>query len=242
MNTDFIKNNLHHMTKVLFAVSAAVVILTVAKGSAYVKSSARIETAVETAKAQKANDQEAVNKLLATGREAADALKKKNMFVNPPAKPNLPVCYGIIGSSAIINGKHYKVGDKVGAAEILAVGTKDVTRMWDEKEMKLVPFKQNYRASSSGKKQRPSSGGDKDKEKDKKPESKTTVVVNEAPRPSMGSGSGRGGFMNMSSEERRAMIERYRNMSPQDREEQRRRFMEGGGGGFRGGSRGGRGR
>ena len=246
MNTDFIKNNLHYVTKVLFGVSAAVVILTVAKGSAYVKSSARIETAVETAKAQKANDQETVNKLLATGRDAADALKKKNMFANPPAKPNPPICYGIIGSSAIINGKQYKVGDKIGTAEVLAVGTKDVTIMWDDREMKLVPFKQNYRASSGGSKPRPPSGGDKGKEGENKSGSTTTTVVNEAPRPGMGMGpgGGRGGMMNMSSEERQAMIERYRSMSPQEqerfRDEQRRRMMEGGG--FRGSPRGGRGR
>jgi hypothetical protein len=241
MSKDFIKNNLHYMTKALLGLSAAIVIITVAKGSAYVKSSTRIKANIEAAKAQKPNDQETINKLLETGRETAGTLRKKNMFTNPPAKPKPPICYGIIGSSAIINGKQYKVGDKIGAAEVLAVGTKDVTIMWEEKEMKLVPFKQNYRASSGGSKGRPPSGGDKSKEGEKKPTPTTTVVVNEAHRPGMGPGGGRGGMMNMSSEERRAMIERYRNMSPQEREEQRRRFMEGGG--FRGGGpRGGRGR
>ena len=229
MNMDYVKSGMWYGSRALFVASVVLVALTVTKVSGYMTSSGQITKAVKTAKAQNGNDEETVKTLLAKGREAADGLKKKNMFAPPPPKPNPPVCFGIIGSSAIINGKEYKAGDKVGAAEIISVGTKEVVIKWDDKEMKLIPFAVNNASPPSRK---PSPG-----KSEKKPESgpepaKTIVEVTVT-----GPGGPGGRFMGMSSDERQRMMDRYRNMSDEERnrfrEERRRQFESG-----RGGSRG----
>ncbi len=238
MNTNYLKNGMWYGSRALFVASAVLVILTVTKVSGFMNSSGRITKVVTAAKAKNGHDEDTVKNLLAKGREVADQLKKKSMFVNPPPKPKPPVCLGIIGSSAIINGKYYKAGDKVGGAEIISVGTKEVVIKWEDKEMKLVPFAVSNASPAS---RRPSSSG----KSQKKPESgskptevKVEVTTTFGPRPGGGPGGpgGRGGFMGMSSEERQRMIDRYRNMSDEERdrfrEERRRQF-----GGERGGSR-----
>jgi hypothetical protein len=223
------KKNLTYVSKALVVISILCVVLTAARVSGYMISAGRIASDLETAKAGNGKDDETVKKLLATHREVADALKKKNMFVPQPPKPNPPQCYGIIGSSAIIDGKYYKAGDKFGSAEIVAVGPKDVTILWDGKEMKLVPFSYESKFASAGR-PRPTPSGDKDQ---KESSGTSVTVVVQAPTP-MGPGGPGGGFFGMSPDDRRAMIERFRNMSPAEqerfREEQRQRFMGGGGG------------
>ncbi len=245
MSKDFIKNNIKYLPNALFAISVVFIVLTVARVSGYASISERIARAVDTAKSQDGNNEETGKELLKKDNETANKLKKKNMFVPPPPKAKPPVCLGIIGSSAIINNKYYKVGDKIGAAELIAIGTKDVTIKWEDKEMKLVPFAQNNQSSGSGGKRpssKPASKGDKSKDP-----SKVTIVNNQPPRPGMGMspGGGRGGFMNMSSGERQALMERYRNMSPEQqnrfREERRREMMQRGGGPGGFGGRGDRG-
>ena len=238
MNMDYVKNGMWYGSRVLFFASFVLAVLTATKVSGYMASSGRIKMAVKTAKAQNGQDEETVKTLLDEGRKAADGLKKKNMFVLPPAKPKPPVCFGIIGSSAIINGKQYKVGEKVGGAEIISVGAKEVVIKWDDKEMKLIPFAASNASSSS---RRPSSSGKSAKKlpsdsKSKEPKpSKTTVVHVTVDGP--GGPGGRGGFMGMSSEDRQRMMDRYRNMSDRERErfrEERRRQFGGDRGGFRG--------
>lgn len=239
MNIGHFKKNLAYVSKALVVISILCVVLTAARVSGYMISAGRTASDLETAKAGNTNDPEAVKKLLATHREVADALKKKNMFVPPPPKPNPPQCYGIIGSSAIIDGRYYKAGDKVGAAEIVAVGPRDVTILWDGKEMKLVPFSYESQYASAN---RPKPTSSENADKKESSETSVTVVV-QAPTP-MGPGGPGGGFFGMSSDDRRAMIEKYRNMSPAEqerfREEQRQRFMGGGGPGGRDRGRGGR--
>ncbi len=240
MNTNYLKNGMWYGSRALFVASAVLGVLTATKVSGFMTSSGQITKTVETAKAQNGHDEETVKDLLAKGREAADQLKKKNMFVSPPPKPKPPVCLGIIGSSAIINGKQYKAGAKVGGAEIISVGAKEVVIKWDDKEMKLIPFAINNATPASKK---PSSSG----KSQKKPESgpkptevrvEVTTGFGAGMRP--GGRGGRGGFMGMSSEERQRMIDRYRSMSPAEqerfREERRRQYGGGDGGGFRGGS------
>ena len=238
MNTNYLKNGMWYGSRALFVASVVLVVLTVTKVSGFMTSSGRITKAVKTAKVQNGHDEETVKNLLAKGREVADQLKKKNMFVSPPPKPKPPVCFGIIGSSAIINGKYYKAGDKVGGAEIISVGTKEVVIKWEDKEMKLIPFAVNNVSPPSKK---PSSSGKSEKKTESKPsETRVEDTGGSRPRPphAPGGPGGRGGFMGMSSEERQRMIDRYRNMSDGERErfreERRRQFM-----GERGGSRGG---
>ncbi len=245
MNMDRIKNNMHYVVGALFVVSAVLVGLTVDRVSAYVISSNQIIQAVSDAKTENGHDEETIKKFLAEGREAADKLKKKNMFVPPPPKPNPPVCFGIIGGSAIINGKQYKAGDKVAGAEIISVGAKEVTIKWEDKEMKLVPFARDNK-TPQGSRSAPKAKSDQGKKKGQPSQKTPTTVVSQGPGQGVRAG---GGFFNMSSEERQRLMQQYRSMSPEQqrsfRDGQRQRFMsEGGGrrGGFRGGGPRGRGR
>ncbi len=242
---NYVKNGMWYGSRALLVASVVLVVLTATKVSGFMTSSGRITKTVKTAKAQNGHDEETVKNLLAKGREVADELKKKNMFVPPPPKPKPPVCLGIIGSSAIINGKQYKAGDKVGGAEIISVGTKEVVIKWDDKEMKLIPFAVNNATPASKK---PASSGKSEKKPG--PGSKPTEVKVEVTT-SFGQGvrpggpGGRRGFMRMSPEERQKMMERYNSMSPAEQErfrEERRRQFGGERGGFRGGSSRGGGR
>ncbi len=237
MNMDYVKNGMWYGSRALFVASVVLVVLTVTKVSGYMTSSGRITSAVKTAKAQneKGQDKETVEAPLKEGRTAAKDLKKKNMFTPPAAKPKPPVCFGIIGSSAIINGKYYKAGDKVGGAEIILVGTKEVVIKWDDKEMKLIPFAANNASPPSRKS--PSSSGKGEKKPSPDSKSKDPQPANTIVQVTVAGPGGRPGFMGMSSEERQRMMDRYRNMSDRDRErfrEERRRQFGGDRGGFRG--------
>ncbi len=239
MNMDYVKNGMWYASRALFVASAVLAVLTVTKVSGYMTSSGQITKAVKIAKAQNGHDEETVKNLLAKGHEAANELKKKNMFAPPPAKPKPPVCFGIIGSSAIINGKQYKAGAKVGGAEIISVGTKEVVIKWEDKEMKLIPFAVNNASPPSRK---PSSSGKSAKKPQSKSEPKPSKTIVQVTVDGPG---GRGGFMGMSPEDRHRMMERYRNMSEGERErfrEERRRQFGGERGGPRGGGFRGRGR
>ena len=153
---DYVKNGMWYASRALFAASVVLAVLTVTRVSGFMTSSDRITKTVKTAKAQNGHDEETVANLLAKGHKTADQLKNKNMFVTPPPKPKPPVCLGIIGSSAIIDGKLYKAGDNVGGAEIISVGAKEVLIKWQDNEMKLAPFAANN-AATPGRKPSPGS-------------------------------------------------------------------------------------
>ncbi len=67
-------------------------------------------------------------------------LKEKNLFIPPQPKTN-PVqgVEGILGNEALINGKWYKTGDKVGDAEVLAITATSVKVSWNGQETELTP-------------------------------------------------------------------------------------------------------
>ncbi len=126
MNMNYVRNGMWYGSRALFVASVVLILLTAIEVSGFYASSARIANVVTAAKAKNGHDEDTVKKLLTKSREVANELKKSNMLVKAPPKPKPPVCFGIIGSSAIINGKQYKAGDKVGGAEIISVGTKEV--------------------------------------------------------------------------------------------------------------------
>ena len=248
MNMNYVRNGMWYGSRALFVASFVLLVLTAVEVSGFYASSGRIKNVVTAAKAKNGHDEETVKKLLAKRREVANELKKPNMLVKAPPKPKPPVCFGIIGNSAIINGKQYKAGDKVGdkewAAEIISVGTKEVVIKWEDKEMKLIPFDVNNATPASKK---PSSSSSQKKPEPKPSETRVEGGGGSGPRPDRGPGGpgGRGGFMGMSSEERQRMIDRYRNMSEGERDrfrQERRQQFGGERGGSRGGSPRGRGR
>ena len=246
MTLDYLKEKERLAPYALLGVAVVLAVLIAAKLWDYFSASAHAQSVVAKAVDQDKANPDILKENLAGVKKIADALKKKNLFVPiPPKQHPVSAVLGIMGDEALIKDKWYKAGDKIGDARVVAVEPTQVKIEWDGKEKYFAPIASADSASpSSGR------GG-----RDRGGESR-------GPRPERGAMGGqgpgepgRGGFGNMSEEQRaemRARMEgmraRFENMSPEEREsfrnEMRSRFGgrgPGGGGGGPGGSRGGRG-
>lgn len=225
MKLHSIKNSKEYISRALFAVSLVLAVLTVGKVLGFAVTSVRTKGMIEEALTKNGQDEEAVKACIAANRAAADKIKERNMFAEPKAKSKPPTCSAILGSKALINDKWYKVGDKVAGAKIVAIGPKDITILWEEKEKKLFPFAESAKKDSD----RPASKPSKESRDRKAQEVRPMREEGEGPGPGFGRrGMGRL-FENMSEEERREMRERMRDMSREERREffrQRREEFE----------------
>ena len=205
---------------ILLGVSAFLVVLVSLKVTGFVTASARAESLVKSAMEQGKADAKEVEKHLADSKAIADDLKKNNLFVPPPPKQH-PVkeVMGILGNEAIINGKFYKVGDKIGDAKIVAIDTTQVRIEWDGKEKVFAPI--GAVASSAPGPRRPGRPDMAARAGGSGREGAAMVVVGRGGRQ-----SGRGRFGSLSEEERERMRERWMNMSEQERQEFRERMRE----------------
>ncbi|NQV31911.1 MAG: hypothetical protein HQ515_04410 [Phycisphaeraceae bacterium] len=68
---------------------------------------------------------------VAEDQNVMEAMKVDNLLVKAPPKTNPVTEVDIIGQEALINGKLYKVGDKVGDAKIIAITAQSVTVEWN---------------------------------------------------------------------------------------------------------------
>lgn len=243
MIIDYLKGKKGLAPRALLGVAALLAILTVVKLWDYHSASAEAHSIVGEAVDQDKADPNLVKKNLDGFKKIADAIKKKNLFFEPPA-PRHPVSavLGIMGEEALINDNWYKAGDKIGDAKVIAVEPTQVKIEWNGKETYFAPIASAGGASASSGREGRSRGGES---REPRPERA------EMSGPGLERG-GRGGDM---SEEQRAemrarmegMRARFENMSPEEREsfrnEMRGRFGGGGGGpgGGRGGSESGRG-
>lgn len=214
MKLDGIKNRKEYISKALFAVSLVLAVVTAGKVLGFAVSSVRTGSRIETAMAKNGQDDEAVKACIAANREAADKIKGRNMFAEPKAKPKPPTCNAILGSKVLINDKWYKVGDEVGGAKIIAIGPKEVTILWEEKEKKLFPFAESVKKDSD----RPVSKPAKESRERRAQEVRPMREEGEGPGPGFGR-RGMGRFFDMSEDERREMRERMRDMSREERRE-----------------------
>lgn len=141
MNMDYLKQNKHLARPVLLGVSVVLAALTAAKLWDYRSTSARAQSIVAKAVDQDRAEPDLLKKNLAEFAKIAEALKKKNLFV-PPAAKRHPVSsvLGIMGNEALVNGKWYKVGDKISDAEIVAVEPTLVKIKWGGKVKSFSPI------------------------------------------------------------------------------------------------------
>ena len=243
MKLDYLNNN-HTKDKKeivsvgLLGVSAVMVVLIVIKVTGFLAAPARAEKSVRRAVALNKPDANDMEKCLAKSKAIANELKKNNLFAPPPPKQH-PVkqVSGILGDEALINGKWYKAGDKVGDANIVAIEPAQVKIAWNGTEKVFLPIE----AASSSRPGPSKPGGPVAKAEEKgRPD---MVQVQQEVRGGEGMGRFSGGDM----ERFRGMRERFENMSPEEREkfraEMRERFGDRGPRGERGpgGRRGGRG-
>ncbi len=236
MNIEFIKQNRKYLPKVIVLLVIVLILATAGRVLAYMAAAYRIPAQIQGAIENCNYDDEMVNKSLAKHKETAGNLKKKSLFVAPRnVVAKMPVCTAILGDKALINGKYYGVGDTTAGAELLAVNAFDITIKWEEKEVKLVPFSVSNLTPEQMKGPSPKQGGGGG---DGQPGEQPKVVQQEVrAMPGMrgggpGRGSDRGGDRGsrggFSGDERRQMMERYQNMSEDERrkfrDEQMRRF------------------
>lgn len=220
MRLDYPKGRDKLVSIILLGVSGLLVVLVSLRVTGFVTTSARAESLVKNAMEQGKPDAKEMEKHLADSKAIADGLKKENLFAPPPPKQH-PVkeVTGILGDEAIINGKLYKVGDKVGDAKILAIDVTQVRIEWDGKEKTFAPF-----AGAGSPAPGPRRPGRPDmavRAEGGRRQGAAMVVVGPGSRR-----SGRGGFGSLSAEERERMRARWESMSEQERQEFRERMRE----------------
>ena len=220
MKPDYPKRRDKFVSIILLGVSGFLVVLVSLKVTGFVTNSARADSLVKNAMEQGKPDAKEMEKHLADSKAIADDLKKKNLFAPPPPKQH-PVkeVMGILGNEAIINGKLYKVGDKIGDAKILAIDTTQVRIEWDGKEKTFAPFA--GAGSPAPGPRRPGRPDMTARAGGSRREGAAVVVVGPG-----GRRPGRGGFGSFSPEDRERMRARWESMSEQERQEFRERMRE----------------
>ena len=250
MKLDYLKEKKELVSTVLLTVSVLSVVLMLLKVTGFLVAPAKAASALEAAVDQSAPDSKNLATQLGKFKKVADALKKSNLFSPPPPRQNpITAVMGIFGNEALINGKWYKVGDKVGDAEILAVNPISVETIWDGKKKTFSPIDGAAGPGGSSRSGRPTASS-----RGSSPGRPGMVTVQGSRpggggRPMGGGMPGMGGMsrermQNMSDADREnfrnQMRERFENMSEGDRDRLRQQMRERMGG-SRGGDRGGRG-
>jgi len=202
---------------VLLCISGFLGVLILVKVSGFFAATARAQDLVKLAITNGKPDAKETEKHLAGYREAAEQLKKNNLFV-PPAKKQHPVkeVSGIMGDEVLINGKWYKVGDMIADAKIAAIESVQVKIEWDGNEKVFFPI--DAAIPPDMRKQRPTGPSAEVAKEQEKPSQTVQVQVE------VSGGEGRMGFGRFSPEERDRMRERWENMSDAEREEFRARM------------------
>ncbi len=141
MKLNFIKNKNQKLSVLLFGFSMVFGILIIVKISTLLITSVRAERLMKKAAAQSVYDPNEAKKQFKAYRDFANEIKENNLFVPKKPKQNpAKNITGILGREILINDRWYKVGDKVGDAEILAVEPTRVKVRWKDKEEYFSPL------------------------------------------------------------------------------------------------------
>ncbi|MHC4645101.1 MAG: hypothetical protein ACYTBJ_06350 [Planctomycetota bacterium] len=215
MKTDYLKENTKRFSVVLLAVSLLLGAGIAARAAYLLVDSARAEKLVKGALAAGEPDPNDVQKYLAGPKEIAEELKKKNLFAPPPPKPKQPIKeVDIIGDSVVINGKFYKVGDKVKDATILEIAPTYVRFEWQGKEITLSPF--DVKLVLEEKKQEEKKEDRKPRRKERRPERKRREEKVSAAEPEEDPLAWMG--VKLSDALRAKLLEKWNSMSDEDKE------------------------
>lgn len=142
MKLDYLNNSRKEaVSLVLFWLSAALAVLILVKTTDFFVETAKAQKLARLAISQNQTDANDTEKYFVKSKEIVEALKKKNLFVPPePKKHPVKQVSGILGNEALIDGKWYRVGDKISDAEVMKIEATKVTIKWDGKEKVFAPI------------------------------------------------------------------------------------------------------
>ena len=213
MRADYLKDKRQLISRLLLLVSVILGVLILFKVTGFFTVSARAERLVANAVAQSKADPNDAEKHFAKSKEIADELKRKNLFVPPsPKQEPIKKVAAILGDEVLVDGKWYKVGDRIGDANVVAIEATCARFEWNGKE--IVKYPMDLKPSPAKKK--PAA-----KAPPRTPGERPQPVVEVGPRPRgpgdrMSRGRGmRRMFENMSEEEREAFRARMRERAGQ---------------------------
>ena len=111
--------------------------------------------------------------------DIAGELKKQSVFAPPPPGKKNPVktVDGILGNCALIGGKFYKAGDKIGDAELISIEPTHIVIKFDGKEIRLAPLAKPTKHKASEKKTEKSKDAQKPAQKTATPLQQETPVA-----------------------------------------------------------------
>jgi len=233
MDRNIIKKREKSISTILLCAAGLMALLSANKVIGMVTASASAESLLEKAVTDYKTEAPPEEKYLQETRTLAADLKKKNLFVPPPTKTHpVKAVNGIFGSEILIGSKFYKVGDKIGDAEVREIQPTQVKIAWEGKDKWFRPFEAGPQPPNGNVPPMPRADrGDTRRGPTDRPEGGFR-------------GRGRGGFMNFSEEDLARMREartRWEGGSEADRERMRQEFRDRFGGGRSGGDGGPRG-
>ncbi|MHC4475205.1 MAG: hypothetical protein ACYTEL_06155 [Planctomycetota bacterium] len=216
MRLDYLKDRKEPVSLVLLALSAVLGVVVLVRIASFFVDSARAEKLIEDAAALSKPDPNDTERYFAESKEIAEELKKKNLFAPPPKKEN-PVkgVNMIISNEAFINGKWYKVGDKIGDAEVLEIKPTFVKIKWEDKEKthRVFDFKSPEEPKKKKEKDVEKPKREKEPSQARKPEPEkveSEPVAEDDPLAWMG--------VKLSPALRAKILEKWNSMSDEDRE------------------------
>jgi len=140
MNSEFDRNKIVPLARILFAVAVLLGALTFVKVAGFFVSSSKAKMLATRADPSGAGAVDLAG-LLAQAKVSAEQLKKKNLFVlSPPKQYPIKEVLGILGDEVLVNGKWYKAGDSVGEAKIVAIEPTRVRIAWNGQEKVFAPI------------------------------------------------------------------------------------------------------
>lgn len=140
--TEMVKKTRRHIPAVLLTVSLVLAGVMTFKVMAYASASMTISARIANAVDAVNCEDEELKAYTVKYTNLASELKNKSVFAPPPPKKSSPVkqVAAIFGKEALINGKFYKEGDKIGEAELIAVKATYIVVKFNGKETKLAPI------------------------------------------------------------------------------------------------------
>jgi len=155
-------------------------------------------------------------KVFEKSKKTADELKKSNPFAPPPPKPQNPIReVEILGDSAFIGGKWYKVGDKVADAKILAIEPTCIKYRWQDKEFTLSPW------GKGSSKETPKAEDKREVRGSSEPSEAGVKIVNRQGTRQLGSKRSIRGLSRKEREKRRARLRKLRTEAKRHRNSRR---------------------